>query len=72
MDTKQKLEEVRDILDALLSNPRCSKTLLRAHDLVVSAISDFFDSEDDTAIIPLWFEDESVGELNPEPPFPAA
>jgi hypothetical protein len=59
METKQKLEEVRDILDALLSNPRCHKSVLRAHDQVVSALGDFFSEEDDTATIPLWFEDES-------------
>jgi hypothetical protein len=64
MDTKQKLEEVRDILDALLSNPKCHKSILRAHDLLESALGDFFDDEDDVAVIGGWFEDE--------PPFPAA
>jgi hypothetical protein len=37
-----KLEECRDILDALLSSPRCNKRLLRCRDLVQSAIQDFF------------------------------
>lgn len=64
METKEKLEEVRDILDALLSNPRCHKSILRAHDLIVSALADFFAEEDDVATLPLWFEDE--------PTFPAA
>jgi hypothetical protein len=65
MDTKAKLEEVRDILDALLDSPRCSKRLLRARDLLASALGDFFDSEDDVIALGNWFEDDP-------PPFPAA
>ncbi len=57
METKQKLEEVRDILAAFLDSPRCPATIVRAHRLVDSAIADFFDSEDDVASIPLWFPD---------------
>jgi hypothetical protein len=64
MDTKQKLEEIWNILDALLGSPRCSKRLLRARDLIESALSDFFSDEDDVVALGNWLDDE--------PPFPAA
>jgi hypothetical protein len=66
----EKLREVLDILGALLTSKRCPATIVRTHYLVEFALSDFFQNADDTATIPLWFEDELVGELNPEPPFP--
>jgi hypothetical protein len=72
METREKLREVLDILGAFLASKRCPATIIRAHHLVESALSDFFQDEHDTATIPMWFEDELVGELNPEPPFPAA
>jgi hypothetical protein len=64
LDTKAKLEEIRDILDALLDTPRASKRLLRARDLIESALSDFFSDPDDVATLGCWLDDE--------PPFPAA
>jgi hypothetical protein len=57
METREKLAEVRDILDALMSSPRCHKSILRARDLIESALGDFFDSEDDTAVLPFCFPD---------------
>lgn len=65
METREKLLEVRDIIAALLDKPRCHKSLLRAHDLLESAIGDFFSDEDDVAVVSQWFDDEP-------PPFPAA
>jgi hypothetical protein len=64
MDAKQKLEEIRDILDALLDTPRASKRLLRARDLIDSALSDFFSDEDDVIGLGCWFDDDGL--------FPAA
>jgi hypothetical protein len=61
METLEKLREALDILDALLASQRCPATIIRAHRLFESALSDFFQDEDDTATIPLWFEDELVG-----------
>ncbi len=65
METKQKLQEVRDILSAIIAGPRDDwpVVLIRAHRLVESALGDFFSEEDDVATLGQWFEDE---------PFPAA
>jgi hypothetical protein len=52
METKAKLEEVFDILSAMLGKGRPSSLLCRAHRLVESAIRDFFHNEDDVADIP--------------------
>lgn len=57
METKAKLEEVFDILTAMLRTARAPATLSRAHRLLESAIGDFFASEDDIAALP---EEEPV------------
>jgi hypothetical protein len=58
METREKLREALDILHALLAGKRSPATIVRAHHFIVSAQSDFFRDEDDTATIPMWFEDE--------------
>jgi hypothetical protein len=74
METKRKLEELRDILESLLERKNAPAVLVRAHYLCLSALSDFFDCVDDVAAVPaVWFDDERVGDLHTEPPsFPAA
>lgn len=65
METKAKLEEVFDILTAMLRSGRYSTALYRAHGLLESAIGDFFESEDDVAILP-----DETAYIGSEPPPP--
>jgi hypothetical protein len=73
--TLKKLHEVRDIIEAVMSASRTwyPATLCRAHRILELAIGDFFSEADDVAGFP---DDpigrERVGEVLPEPPFPAA
>jgi hypothetical protein len=69
---KEKLEDARDMVAAIIDRGRSYPVgLVRVHLLLEQMLADWWD-EDDTASIPIWFEDEQVGEPNPEPPFPAA
>lgn len=67
METKAKLEEVFDLLSAMLRTGHAPAKLYRAHGLLESALSDFFENEDDIAII----VDEETVYIGPEPPSPA-
>jgi hypothetical protein len=66
METKAKLEEVFDILTATLKTGRAPTNLYRAHRLLESALGEFFDNEDDVAVLP----DEETMYLGAEPPSP--
>jgi hypothetical protein len=69
---KQKLEEARDILSGILERSRRSPVgLIRAHRLLEQVLADWWD-EDHVAILAPNVDDELVGELTDEPPFPAA
>jgi hypothetical protein len=74
MNTIQRLQEARDILESLLAKRGSSVLLVRAHGLLDTAISELFQDPDDTVALGPNFpdEDELVGELYPKPPFPAA
>ena len=74
MNTREKLIEALEILDAMLSNPRCHKAALRVRDLVQSARDDFFSDANDTAALGQCFLDDDILELDldVDQPFPAA
>jgi hypothetical protein len=64
MATLQRLQEVRDILEATLAaSHRAPATLVRAHRLLELAIGDFFSEADDEA---------ALAEEPAREPFPAA
>ncbi len=55
---KEKLEEARDLLHALMTRPgRPSATLARAARLLEEVLADWWD-EDDVATLPFCFPDE--------------
>jgi hypothetical protein len=69
MNTREKLAEAKDILDALLASKYAPATVVRLHHLVTSALEDFFCDKTDTACLPLWRHDPSEHD---QPGFPAA
>ncbi len=70
METKAKLEECFEILTAILRiRPRNYPAMFcRAHQLLESALGDFFDYPEDVAVLP---DDETVY-IGEKPPSPAA
>jgi hypothetical protein len=73
METKAKIEEAFEILTEIMRTKRYPAIMCRAHRLLESALGDFFSEDDDVAALGQCFPDhELVGELLPEPPFPAA
>jgi hypothetical protein len=69
MNTLEKLNEVRDILESIIAATRTSypAVLCRAHRILELAIDDFFQCEDDVAVP--YPDDEIVGDLIADPPF---
>jgi hypothetical protein len=77
MNTPQeKLREALEILDSMLARKNTPAVLVRAHRLIESALSDFFQDEDDVAALGQCFPDEpedwrdEVYTLTAEPPRP--
>jgi hypothetical protein len=66
MKTRDKLAEARDILAAMLVGKRDAR-LVRAHSLIESALSDFFDSLNDEAALT---DEDDVWIATEEPPQP--
>jgi hypothetical protein len=69
MNTLEKLNECRDILEGIIGATRTAypATLCRAHQILLSAIDDFFQSPDDVAVP--YAPDEIVGQLVNDLPF---
>jgi hypothetical protein len=68
---KEKLLEARDICAAIIDGPRDDwpVAIIRVHGLLEQVLADWWD-DDEVVSIPI--DDELVGDLSKEDPFPAA